>query len=203
MTSPLPSAALRTFKEEMIMPHLTGKRVLVIASTWGVEQDEIQQPSAQLHSSGAEVTIAAPDAGAIQSLVRDWDRGAEIPVDMTFADIADDDYDLLLIPGGVLNADHLRQNKDAQRIAQSFVATKRPIASICHGPWLLVETGNISGKQTTSYPSLRTDITNAGGYWQDAEVVRCDVDGWKLITSRGPQDLPAFIGAIEDELATQ
>lgn len=183
------------------MVDLSGKQVLTVVSTHGVEQDEIQRPTDQLRAGGASVTVAAPTTEAVQSQVRDWDLGNQIPVDATLPEVAAADYDLLLIPGGTLNADALRLNTDAQRITKEFVAARRPVAAICHGPWLLVETGVIAGKTATSYGSLRTDITNAGGSWHDDEIVQCQANGWILFTSRGPGDLPAFIGAIETELS--
>ncbi len=182
------------------MTELTGKRILTIVTNRGVEQDELIVPGTALRAVGAEVTVAAPSSEPVQTLVSDWDRGETVPVDTTLSEVAAGDYDLLLVPGGTLNADSLRLDGDARRIAREFAGSGRPIAAICHGPWLLVETGLVRGKQLTSYLSLRTEVTNAGGTWHDSELVRCDHEGFVLITSRGPQDLDAFVSGIQGEL---
>lgn len=183
------------------MADLSGKKVLVLVSNRGVEQDELKSPVNHLRAAGAEVAIAAPESGAIQSLVGDWDLGDEFTADSTLDQVASDEYDLLLLPGGTLNADSLRLNSAARSIAESFAASGRAIASICHGPWLLVETGLVQGKTLTSYKSIRTDILNAGGTWKDEQVVRCPAENWVLLTSRNPDDLDAFNRAIGEELA--
>src|SRR5699024_7696364 len=183
------------------MTELSGKSALVIVSQRGVEQDEIEQPVTQLDAEGASVTVAAPTRDPVQSQIRDWELGDQITPDVALADVVSAEYDLLVIPGGVLNADTLRTDENAQQIANDFVALKKPVASLCHGPWLLVETGAIAGKQATSYPSLKTDIVNAGGNWHDSELVRCGAKDWTLLTSLGPHDLPAFIQAMKDEVS--
>lgn len=182
------------------MAELTGKRILTIVSNQGVEQDELIVPADALREAGARVTVAAPKSAPVETLVHDWDRGTPVSVDVTLADVSAGDYDLLLVPGGTLNADNLRIDSDAQAIVEEFAAAGRPVAAICHGPWLLVETGLVRNKQLTSYISLRTDVTNAGGTWHDSELVRCDHEGFVLITSRGPQDLDAFVSGIKGEL---
>lgn len=183
------------------MADLAGKKVLAVVSNRGVEQDELKVPVDRLRGAGAQVTVAAPQSGEVQTLVSDWDLGEKIPVDAALPDVDEDDFDLLLVPGGTLNADNLRLDTDAQRIATSFASSGRPIASICHGPWLLVETGLVKGKTLTSYTSVKTDVENAGGTWKDVEVFRCPAEGYALITSRNPGDLDPFVGAIEDELS--
>lgn len=183
------------------MADLAGKKILALVTNRGVEQDELMVPVDRLRGTGAQVTVAAPDAGEVQTLVGDWDLGEKIPVDTTLADLNEADFDLLLVPGGTLNADNLRLDADAQRIANAFASSGRPIASICHGPWLLVEAGLVKGKTLTSYISIKTDVQNAGGSWKDVEVFRCPAEGYALITSRNPGDLDPFIGAIEDELS--
>ncbi|MPV50992.1 DJ-1/PfpI/YhbO family deglycase/protease [Pseudactinotalea sp. HY160] len=182
------------------MAELMGKRILTIVSNRGVEQDELVGPAGALRAAGADVTICAPSTAPVETLVHDWDRGTTVSVDAKLAEVSADDYDLLLIPGGTLNADALRLDPNAQAIATQFASSGRPIAAICHGPWLLVETGLVRGKQLTSYASLRTDVTNAGGTWHDSELVRCDHEGFVLFTSRGPQDLDAFTEGIQGEL---
>ncbi|MDN5754252.1 MAG: type 1 glutamine amidotransferase domain-containing protein [Arthrobacter sp.] len=183
------------------MANLNGRKILVAVSNRGVEQDELTVPLQRLRAAGAEVTVAAPKPGEIETLVSDWEPGDRVPVDATLADVEAADYDLLLLPGGTLNADALRLDDEAQRLAKSFAAASRPVASICHGPWLLVETGLTRGKTLTSYLSIRTDVENSGGTWKDQEVFRCPAEGWTLITSRNPGDLDAFTAAIENELA--
>lgn len=183
------------------MADLAGMKILAVVSNRGVEQDELTIPVDRLRGAGAEVTVAAPDSGEVQTLVGDWDLGERIPVDAALPDIEQAEYDLLLLPGGTLNADNLRLDADAQRIATAFSATARPIASICHGPWLLIETGLVRGKTLTSYVSIRKDVENAGGNWKDQEVFRCTANGWALITSRNPGDLDVFVGAVEAELS--
>lgn len=183
------------------MTDLSGKKVLVAVSNRGVEQDELKSPLQYLRQAGAEVTVAAPEAGEVQSLVSDWDLGEKFPVDATLGDAAESDYDLLLLPGGTLNADNLRLDTNAQDLAKSFAAAGKPVASICHGPWLLVETGLVKGKTLTSYKSVKTDVVNAGGTWKDEQVFRCPADNWVLITSRNPGDLDAFNKAVAEELA--
>ncbi len=182
------------------MADLTGKRILTILQNRGAEQDEVKQPVEQLRDAGAEVTIATPEADTIQTLVGDWDLGEQFTSDAKLSDVDDSGYDILVVPGGTLNADSLRLNDHAQRIVKSFASSGRPVASLCHGPWLLVETGLVKDKRATSYISVKTDISNAGGIWEDSELVRCTSQGWTLLTSRGPQDLSAFISAITSEL---
>jgi len=204
---PLPGKVLRchsgTINQEKgfsTMAELSGKKILVLVTNQGVEQDELKVPLEKLRADGAEVTVAAPETGEVKSLVGDWDRGETFPVDQTISSVNESEYDLLLLPGGTLNADALRLDQDAQKTAKAFASSGRPVAALCHGPWLLVETGLVDGKTLTSYPSVKTDIVNAGGNWVDQEVKVCPAKEWTLITSRNPGDLDAFVGAIEDQL---
>ena len=178
------------------MATLDGKNVLVISTNYGVEQDEIVVPIEQLRQRGAAVTVAAQQSDAIQTLVGDKDPGKTVDPDTTLATVSAGDFDALVVPGGTINADTLRTDKRAVEIVSAFVADGKPVAAICHGPWTLVEAGVLSGKTITSYPSLQTDIRNAGAEWVDQEV---QVDGG-FITSRNPGDLPAFVDAIEHAL---
>ncbi len=183
-------------------PDLSGHKVLAIVTNYGVEQDELVVPVEHLRKAGAEVTVAAVKEDPVQTLVGDKDPGRTVTPEAKLADVDPGQYALLLVPGGTLNADTLRLDENAQRIARDFTSGCRPVAAICHGPWLLVETGAVRGKSLTSYPSLRTDITNAGAaQWADKEVVRCDAEGFTLITSRNPGDLDAFLGEIDAVLA--
>ncbi|MBT1582970.1 type 1 glutamine amidotransferase domain-containing protein [Curtobacterium flaccumfaciens] len=178
------------------MATLDGKKVLVITTNYGVEQDEIVVPTEQLRERGAAVTVAAKETGTIQTLVGDKDPGQTLEPDTTIAGVDAKDFDALVIPGGTINADTLRQESRAATLVQAFAEASKPVAAICHGPWTLVEAGVLSGKTVTSFPSLQTDLRNAGAEWVDQEV---QVDGG-FITSRTPDDLPAFVDAIESAL---
>ena len=178
------------------MATLDGKKILVITTNYGVEQDEIVVPTEQLRERGASVTVAAKETGTIQTLVGDKDPGQTLEPDTTLAGVDANDFDALVIPGGTINADTLRQEARAATLVQAFAEASKPVAAICHGPWTLVEAGVLSGKTVTSFPSLQTDLRNAGAEWVDQEV---QVDGG-FITSRTPDDLPAFVDAIESAL---
>ena len=183
------------------MPEIAGKKVLVAVSNRGVEQDELKVPVEKLRAAGVDVLIAAPEAGEVETMVGDWERGEKIPVGKPLPEVSDGDYDLLVLPGGTLNADALRLDPDAQGMVRSFTESGRPIAAICHGPWLLVETERTRGKTLTSYISLKADIMNSGGQWDDKPVVIDREHGWTLITSRNPGDLDQFVDGIKDVLA--
>jgi len=177
------------------MEDLTDKRIAFIATDY-FEEVELIEPLTQLRDMGAEVIVAAPHDETIQGL-RHIELGQEVTVNTTIDQLDPSDYDAVVIPGGVVNADHLRIDKMAQAFVQDMVDDKKPVAAICHAPWLLVSSGLVDGKRLTSYPTLADDIRNAGGVWVDEEVVQ---DGW-LITSRRPDDLPAFIATIAGALA--
>ncbi|WP_326701310.1 type 1 glutamine amidotransferase [Streptomyces sp. NBC_01754] len=180
---------------------LGGRRVLAIVTNYGVEQDELVVPVRHLREAGAKVDIAAVSTDAIRTLVGDKDPGETVRPSLALADADPHGYDLLLVPGGTLNADTLRLQDDALELVRTFVSSGRPVAAICHGPWVLVETGVVKDKTLTSYASLRTDIRNAGGTWVDRPVVADGTDGWLLITSRDPGDLDDFLREIDKELA--
>ncbi|MER8186124.1 type 1 glutamine amidotransferase domain-containing protein [Kitasatospora sp. NPDC094015] len=179
---------------------LSDRRVLTVVTNYGVEQDELLVPVRHLREAGASVDVAAPSPDPIRTLVGDQEPGERTRPTLALADVDPAGYDLLLIPGGTLNADALRLEDAAVALVHSFAARGRPIAAICHGPWLLVEAALLKGKRLTSYASLRTDIANAGADWTDAPVVRDDTGGWPLITSRNPRDLDDFLGAIDGVL---
>jgi protease I len=172
---------------------LQGKKIAFLA-TDGVEQVELAEPWKAVENVGGEAELLSIQGGKIQGFEH-LDKGEMFPVDkhVSQADVAD--YDGLVLPGGVANADFLRIDEDAVRFVKSFFESGKPIGVICHGPWTLVEAGAVKGRTITSWPSLRTDITNAGGKWVDEEVV---VDGG-LISSRKPDDLPAFCAKIVEE----
>ncbi|MEV1024933.1 type 1 glutamine amidotransferase domain-containing protein [Streptomyces sp. NPDC050264] len=180
---------------------LDGRRVLVLVTNYGVEQDELLVPLKKLKDQGAAVTVAAQKAESVQTLVGDKDPGETVEPTTTFGAVDTDDYELLLIPGGTLNVDTLRLDEKAVETARAFATSGRPIAAICHGPWALVEAGVLQDKTLTSYPSLKTDIRNAGAKaWVDESVVSDAAGGYTLVTSRTPKDLDDFVGAINEAL---
>ena len=179
---------------------LESRTILLLTSNFGTETDEIQRPLAALREAGATVTVVAPEEGSVQTLVRDRELGPEVPVDAVHDTVRVADFDALVLPGGTLNADSLRADETAQFLVRSFAADGKPVAAICHAPWLLVETGLADGRELTSVPTIRTDLTNAGGRWADEEVVVDDSAGFRLITSRTPDDLDAFNTAIIEAL---
>jgi len=177
------------------MATLSNRKVVILTEE-GFEQVELTSPKAALEAEGATVNIVSPKAGKIKA----WDKtdwGIEINVDKELSSVSPDDYDALMLPGGVLNPDKLRQNKEAVAFVSAFLDEGKPIAAICHGPQLLIETGMIGGRNLTSYPSLKTDLENARAHWIDQEVV---VDRG-LVTSRRPDDLDAFNKKMVEEFA--
>lgn len=180
---------------------LNGHRVLVLVTNYGVEQDELMVPVRRLREDGAEVTIASETTDVVQTLVGDKDPGETVQPTTTL-DAADPaGYQLLLIPGGTINADQLRLQPRALETIKAFAASGRPIAAICHGPWALVEADVLSGKTLTSYPSVRTDVRNAGAKnWVDEAVVSDSANGYTLVTSRTPDDLDAFLEGVNKAL---
>jgi protease I len=175
---------------------LDGKKVAILA-TDGVERIELEEPRGALRGAGAQTEVLSPHQGEIQSRQWDIESAATIVVDRQVSDASVDDYDALLLPGGTVNPDQLRINEDAMRFVKAFVDSGKPIAAICHGPWSLVEVGAVRGHRITSWPSLQTDVRNAGGEWVDQELV---VDG-QFTTSRSPMDLTAFCPAIIEQFA--
>lgn len=179
----------------MSTPSLSGKTIAVLA-TDGFEQVELTQPVEALKAAGATVQIVSPKSGEIQGF-KHHDQGDKTAVDKALADAAPGDYDGLVLPGGVINPDALRLEGAAIAFIKTFADSGKPIAAICHGPWTLIDAGVASGKRMTSWPSLKTDLTNAGADWVDEEVV---VDNG-LVTSRNPDDLPAFCAKMVEEFA--
>ncbi|WP_327287252.1 DJ-1/PfpI/YhbO family deglycase/protease [Streptomyces sp. NBC_01198] len=186
----------------MAKDDLRGRRVLAVVTNYGVEQDELVVPVDHLRDNGADVDVAAASADPVQTLVGDKDPGKKVRPTLTLDEVDLSQYDLLLVPGGTLNADTLRQNATAVGAVQAFASSERPVAAICHGPWLLVDADILRGKTLTSYPSLRTDIRNAGGTWVDRPVVSDNANGWRLVTSRTPDDLDDFLREVEAALVT-
>jgi protease I len=174
---------------------LKGKRVAFLF-TDGAEQIEVTEPLDAVRRAGAEVDIISLDTGEVE-MWQHFDKGDKIKVDKAVSEAKASDYDALVLPGGVANPDQLRANKDAVKFVRDFFKQDKPAGVICHGPWMLVETGVAKGRQVTSWPSLQTDLRNAGAEWVDQEVV---VDNG-LVTSRQPDDLPAFCAKILEEFA--
>lgn len=173
---------------------LSGKKVAILATN-GFEEVELTNPREALIAEGAEIHIVAPNEGTIRSWATDnW--GDNFDVDVTISDAFTEEYDALLLPGGVLNPDQLRMNEEAIEFVRSFFKDGKPVAAICHGPQLLIEADVLQGREMTSYPSIKTDLKNAGARWVDNEVV---VDQG-LTTSRSPEDLPAFNDKMIEEI---
>src|SRR3954471_21249608 len=175
---------------------LNGKRVAILA-TDGVEQSELADVRQALEAAGAKTDLVSPKAGSIQAF-KHHDKGDTFSVDVALDAAKVSDYSALYLPGGVANPDALRTDERAVQFAREFMASDKPVAAICHGPWLLVEAGVVAGRKLTSWPSLKTDITNAGGEWVDEAVC---VDE-RLITSRKPADIPAFNERVIREFAS-
>ena len=174
---------------------LKGRKVAILA-TDGVEQVELEVPRRALDAAGAVTHLISPKQDSIQAMNHD-EKGSRIPVDRVLGEVRPSDYDALVLPGGVANPDRLRTDEKAVQFVREFMLADKPVAAICHGPWMLVEAGAVAGRTLTSWPSLETDIRNAGGEWVD-EVVRVDD---KLITSRKPEDLPKFCATMVKEFA--
>jgi protease I len=174
---------------------LKGKKIAALVEH-GFEQSELLEPKKALEQAGAQVHVVSPQTGEVKGWSHtDW--GQKVRVDRELDSASAGDYDGLLLPGGVMNPDRLRANPKAVAFVKEFVTANKPIAAICHGPWTLIEAGAVRGRQMTSWPSLRTDLTNAGASWTDQEVV---VDRG-LVTSRKPDDIPAFNKKMSEEFA--
>jgi protease I len=178
------------------MPNsLQGRRIAILAAD-GVEKVELQTPRTELSALGAQVELLSLKSGEIQARDHDLEPAGTINVDRVVSDASVDEFDALVLPGGTVNPDKLRADGSAVAFVRDFVNSGKPVAAICHGPWTLVEAGVVAGRTVTSYPSIRTDLRNAGGNVVDEEVV---VDG-NLITSRSPADLPAFCASLIAQL---
>ena len=169
---------------------LIGKRIAILA-TDRFEEAELSEPRRALMEAGADVDVIAPHSGSIQGMNHD-ELGHKVPVDRTLDEVRPEEYDALVLPGGVANPDRLRMNDKAVRFIRAIYEQHKPIAAICHGPWTLIEADIVRGRTMTSWPSLKTDLKNAGADWVDRDVV---IDGG-LVTSRKPDDIPAFNKAI-------
>jgi protease I len=179
---------------------LSGQKVLFMVANEGVEQVELTRPWQAVLEAGGQPVLAATEAGEVQAF-NHLDKAGTFPVDVTTDAVAVEDYAAVVLPGGVANPDELRTDGSAVEVVRAFAGAGKPLAAICHGPWTLVEADLVRGRRLTSWPSLRTDIRNAGGEWVDEELVECDQGPNLLVTSRNPDDLDAFCSAIVRVLA--
>jgi protease I len=180
------------------MPNELQGRTIAFLAADGVEKVELEQPRAAIEEAGGAVHLLSIDDGEIQAKNHDLEDAGTVAVDRRVSEATVDDYDALVLPGGTVNPDKLRLDEAAVAFVRDFVRSGKPVAAICHGPWTLVEADVVRDRTLTSYPSIRTDLRNAGATVVDQQVV---IDG-NLITSRSPQDLPAFCQAITDQFAT-
>jgi protease I len=176
--------------------NLNGKRIAFLVANEGIEQVELTEPWKAVRDAGAEPELIAPESGQVQAF-NHLDKGDKFDVDKTLEEADASDYDGLVLPGGVANPDFLRTVPPAVEFARAFFEAGKPVGAICHGPWTLVEADVLRGRRITSWPSLKTDVRNAGGEWVDEEVVT----DRGLVTSRKPDDLPAFNAKIIEEFA--
>jgi len=179
-----------------VFDRLKGKRIAVLVANEGVEQVELTEPTEAVEAAGADVDLLAPEAGEIQAF-NHLEKGERFDVDRVVGEADAADYDALVLPGGVANPDLLRTDDGAIEFIRAFFAAGKPVGVICHGPWSLIEAGVVAGRTLTSWPSLQTDLRNAGAEWVDEEV---HVDNG-LVSSRNPDDLPAFKAKIVEEFA--
>jgi protease I len=176
---------------------LQGKKVAILLAPVGTEQAEFTEPKKAVEDAGGTVEVIGIQTGDAQTMNSDINPGETFTVEKTFSEVSADEYDGLVIPGGTVGSDNLRAERDAVDFIHTFFEQAKPVGVICHGPWTLVEASVVSGRTLTSYPTLQTDILNAGGNWVDEEVV---VDQG-LVTSRNPDDLPAFCAKVVEEIA--
>ncbi len=170
-------------------------KVAFLVASEGIEQVELTEPWKAVEQAGSEPVLVSPERGSVQAF-NHLDKGDSFDVDVTVADASVDDFDVLVLPGGVANPDALRTDPEAVGFVRSFVEAGKPVAAICHAPWTLVEAGVLRGRRLTSWPSLQTDLRNAGAEWVDEELVVDSNGPGPLVTSRNPDDLPAFTKAL-------
>jgi protease I len=176
---------------------LKGKTVAFLVAPEGVEQVELTEPWTAVEQAGGTPRLVSTDPGSVQGF-HHRDRADSFAVDETVGAVSADAFDGLVLPGGVVNPDYLRIQPDAVAFTKAFFDAGKPVAAICHAPWLLIEAGVVRGRRVTSWPSLQTDLRNAGADWVDEEVVVCEAGPNVLVTSRKPDDLKAFCGEVTD-----
>lgn len=176
---------------------LDGKKIALLIAPRGTEEPEFVQPRDALQKAGATVTVISIETGTAEAVNGDLDPGSSYDIDRAAKDVSASDFDGLVIPGGTVGADKLRADKDVVALVRGFFEAGKPVGAICHGPWLLAEADVLRGRKVTSYPSLATDLRNAGAEWTDQEVVTDS----GLVTSRKPDDLPAFCAKLVEEFA--
>jgi protease I len=177
---------------------LDGQRIAFLVANAGVEQIELTSPWQAVEAAGGQPVLIAPEKDTVQAVNHDIEPADTFSPSHAVAEVSAADFAGLVLPGGVANPDKLRLVTEAVAFVEAFANAGKPIAAICHGPWTLVEADVVKGKTLTSWPSLRTDIRNAGGEWRDEEVFTCPMEGFTLVTSRKPADLDAFTGALVD-----
>ena len=176
---------------------LAKHRIALLVAPRGTEEPEFVKPKEAVEKAGGAVIVVSFESGQAQTVNNDLDAGGSYPIDKTAGEVSAEDFDGLVIPGGTVGADKLRSNGDVVDFVRSFFRQAKPVGAICHGPWVLAEADVLTGRTVTSYPSIQTDLENAGATWKDEEVV---VDEG-LVTSRSPNDLPAFCSKIVEEFA--
>jgi len=174
---------------------LNDRRIAILIAPRGTEEPEFVQPKQAVENAGGSVTVVSFESGEAQTVNNDLDAGGTYAINATFDEVSASDFDGLVIPGGTVGADKLRANDDAVAFVRSFFEQKKPVGAICHGPWVLAEADVLTDRRATSYHSIQTDLRNAGATWTDEEVVTDQ----GLITSRNPDDLPAFCDKIVEE----
>jgi protease I len=176
---------------------LQGRKVAILLAPVGTEQVEFTEPKKAVEDAGGRVEVVGIETGEAQTMNSDVNPGETFKVEKSFSEVTPDDYDALIVPGGTVGADNLRGSEEAVNFVRGFFEQEKPVGVICHGPWTLVEADVVRGRTLTSYPTLQTDIRNAGGEWVDQEVVTDQ----GLVTSRNPDDLPAFCSKVVEEIS--
>lgn len=185
------------------MSDLSSAKILIIVANQGVEQEDLNGPIQYLKNTGAYISVAAPSVGTVKTVVGDCEPGMTWLADQSLEDVSESEFDLLIIPGGVMNLNDLRTNAHAQRIVQVFAVSHKPIAATGQAAWLLADARVLNGKSLTVSPAIRTDVENAGGTVVDQDLFHCNVLGWPLLSSNGRGSTAGFLSLLSNELAEQ